>query len=154
MCCFANKTNSLCLVINRCGNVAAILELDENLKRDFTIFEAAPNVSILLSLSLSCMQMYMYLRLIHTTNVKSTVHSLCTSSWNTVQAHNILVSSIGSAWRAYQETDPRVFLIMSDTYTHAERVQLLPSLSLIIIIIIIIIIIYTQSTCSLWFLCV
>lgn len=29
---------------NRCGNVAAILELDENLKRDFTIFEAAPQV--------------------------------------------------------------------------------------------------------------
>ena len=27
----------------RCGNVAAILELDENLKRDFTKFEAAPN---------------------------------------------------------------------------------------------------------------
>jgi serine/threonine-protein phosphatase 4 catalytic subunit len=27
----------------RCGNVAAILELDENLKRNFTIFEAAPN---------------------------------------------------------------------------------------------------------------
>lgn len=28
----------------RCGNVAAILELDENLNRDFTIFEAAPQV--------------------------------------------------------------------------------------------------------------
>ena len=28
----------------RCGNVAAILELDENLQRDFTIFEAAPQV--------------------------------------------------------------------------------------------------------------
>lgn len=26
----------------RCGNVAAILELDEHLKREFTIFEAAP----------------------------------------------------------------------------------------------------------------
>ena len=26
----------------RCGNVAAILELDEHLQRDFTIFEAAP----------------------------------------------------------------------------------------------------------------
>ena len=26
----------------RCGNVAAILELDENLHREFTIFEAAP----------------------------------------------------------------------------------------------------------------
>lgn len=26
----------------RCGNVAAILELDENLNKDFTIFEAAP----------------------------------------------------------------------------------------------------------------
>ena len=32
----------------RCGNVAAILELDENLKRDFTKFEAAPNVSIII----------------------------------------------------------------------------------------------------------
>lgn len=30
----------------RCGNVAAIFELDENLKRDYTIFEAAPNVSV------------------------------------------------------------------------------------------------------------
>lgn len=28
----------------RCGNVAAILELDEHLDRDFTIFEAAPQV--------------------------------------------------------------------------------------------------------------
>ena len=28
----------------RCGNVAAILELDEHLRRDFTIFEAAPQV--------------------------------------------------------------------------------------------------------------
>lgn len=26
----------------RCGNVAAILELDEQLNKDFTIFEAAP----------------------------------------------------------------------------------------------------------------
>ena len=26
----------------RCGNVAAILELDEHLARNFTIFEAAP----------------------------------------------------------------------------------------------------------------
>ncbi len=29
----------------RCGNVAAILELDETLNKDFTIFEAAPQVS-------------------------------------------------------------------------------------------------------------
>lgn len=28
----------------RCGNVAAILELDEHLQKDFTIFEAAPQV--------------------------------------------------------------------------------------------------------------
>ena len=28
----------------RCGNVAAILALDEHLQRDFTIFEAAPQV--------------------------------------------------------------------------------------------------------------
>ena len=27
----------------RCGNVAAILELDDNMSRNFTIFEAAPN---------------------------------------------------------------------------------------------------------------
>ncbi|KAK5970585.1 hypothetical protein GCK32_021985, partial [Trichostrongylus colubriformis] len=26
----------------RCGNVAAILELDEQLNKEFTIFEAAP----------------------------------------------------------------------------------------------------------------
>lgn len=31
----------------RCGNVAAILELDEHLDRDFTIFEAAPQVNCL-----------------------------------------------------------------------------------------------------------
>ena len=29
----------------RCGNVAAILELDEHLQREFTIFEAAPQES-------------------------------------------------------------------------------------------------------------
>ena len=29
----------------RCGNVAAILELDEHLNKDFTIFEAAPQVN-------------------------------------------------------------------------------------------------------------
>jgi serine/threonine-protein phosphatase 4 catalytic subunit len=28
--------------LNRCGNVAAILELDENLNKKFTVFEAAP----------------------------------------------------------------------------------------------------------------
>lgn len=32
-------------VIHRCGNVAAILELNEDLNRDFTIFEAAPQES-------------------------------------------------------------------------------------------------------------
>ena len=31
----------------RCGNVAAILELDEQLNKDFTIFEAAPQVKII-----------------------------------------------------------------------------------------------------------
>jgi len=31
--------------IFRCGNVAAILELNEHLQRDFTIFEAAPQES-------------------------------------------------------------------------------------------------------------
>lgn len=30
----------------RCGNVAAILELDENLNRTFKIFEAAPQVAL------------------------------------------------------------------------------------------------------------
>ncbi|KAK0089321.1 hypothetical protein PV326_004523 [Microctonus aethiopoides] len=29
----------------KCGNVAAILELNEHLQRDFTIFEAAPQES-------------------------------------------------------------------------------------------------------------
>ena len=33
------------LSFRRCGNVAAILELDEHLNKDFTIFEAAPQVS-------------------------------------------------------------------------------------------------------------
>lgn len=28
----------------RCGNVAAILELDENLNKQFRVFEAAPQV--------------------------------------------------------------------------------------------------------------
>ena len=36
---------SLCLMYYSCGNVAAIFELDEVLRRDYTIFEAAPNVS-------------------------------------------------------------------------------------------------------------
>lgn len=30
------------LLTTRCGNVAAILELDEHLQREFIIFEAAP----------------------------------------------------------------------------------------------------------------
>ena len=30
---------------NRCGNVAAIFELDEHLSKNYPIFEAAPNVS-------------------------------------------------------------------------------------------------------------
>ena len=30
------------LLFFRCGNIAAILELDENLQRNFPIFEAAP----------------------------------------------------------------------------------------------------------------
>jgi len=30
----------------RCGNVASILELDENLNKYYKIFEAAPNVRI------------------------------------------------------------------------------------------------------------
>lgn len=36
------SVNYLC---NRCGNVAAILELNEHLHRDFIIFEAAPQES-------------------------------------------------------------------------------------------------------------
>ncbi len=35
------------VLLNRCGNVAAILELDENLNKKFTVFEAAPQVSIM-----------------------------------------------------------------------------------------------------------
>lgn len=31
-----------------CGNVAAILELDENLERSFKVFEAAPQVGVFL----------------------------------------------------------------------------------------------------------
>ncbi|KIH52790.1 hypothetical protein ANCDUO_17102 [Ancylostoma duodenale] len=31
-----------CVMPFRCGNVAAILELDEQLNKEFTIFEAAP----------------------------------------------------------------------------------------------------------------
>ncbi len=34
--------------IFRCGNVAAIFELDENIRKSYTIFEAAPNVSIII----------------------------------------------------------------------------------------------------------
>jgi len=30
--------------VNRCGNVAAILELDENLNKHYKIFDAAPQV--------------------------------------------------------------------------------------------------------------
>jgi hypothetical protein len=32
------------IVIDRCGNVAAILELDENVGKFYKKFEAAPNV--------------------------------------------------------------------------------------------------------------
>ena len=40
----------LCVLLTacsyRCGNVAAIFELDENLQKNYTIFEAAPHVSL------------------------------------------------------------------------------------------------------------
>jgi hypothetical protein len=36
--------NSLYCLTCRCGNVAAILELDENLNKQFRVFEAAPHV--------------------------------------------------------------------------------------------------------------
>lgn len=43
----ALNVETVSLLLNcRCGNVAAILELDEHLKREFTIFEAAPQVRI------------------------------------------------------------------------------------------------------------
>jgi hypothetical protein len=37
----------------RCGNVAAILELDENLNKKFCVFDAAPHVCILHLCSMS-----------------------------------------------------------------------------------------------------
>lgn len=40
-----HKSNSIG-ALNRCGNVAAILELDEHLNKKFTVFEAAPQVSL------------------------------------------------------------------------------------------------------------
>ena len=35
----------VCMFVYRCGNVAAIFELDEHLMKSYPIFEAAPNVS-------------------------------------------------------------------------------------------------------------
>jgi hypothetical protein len=46
------KSDSRFVVRCRCGNVAAILELDEHLEKKFTVFEAAPQVSYCFSLSL------------------------------------------------------------------------------------------------------
>jgi hypothetical protein len=40
------------MILPRCGNVAAILELDEHLQRDFTIFEASSCGHIWLLVSL------------------------------------------------------------------------------------------------------
>ncbi len=34
------------VLVCRCGNVAAIFELDEHLMKSYPIFEAAPNVSL------------------------------------------------------------------------------------------------------------
>lgn len=51
LCCnIFRKSDYFCMLyiflfIFRCGNVAAILELNEHLQRDFTIFEAAPQES-------------------------------------------------------------------------------------------------------------
>lgn len=39
-----NSACALSCFLDRCGNVAAILELDENLNKNFGIFEAAPQV--------------------------------------------------------------------------------------------------------------
>ena len=41
----------------RCGNVAAILELDENLQNHFLIFQAVPNVS-----DSVCIRMHVFVR--------------------------------------------------------------------------------------------
>lgn len=41
-CRHAKHTLSTRLTPRRCGNVAAILELDEHLQKEFIIFEAAP----------------------------------------------------------------------------------------------------------------
>ncbi len=46
--CVCMCTSGTCkyIFLPRCGNVAAIFELDENLNKSYTIFEAAPNVSL------------------------------------------------------------------------------------------------------------
>lgn len=49
--CYMITLHNLCC---RCGNVAAILELDEHLQRDFTIFEAAPQVLCCIAVNSFC----------------------------------------------------------------------------------------------------
>lgn len=36
------------LMLIRCGNVASVLELDDNLKQEYKVFDAAPQVRVLL----------------------------------------------------------------------------------------------------------
>ena len=73
----------------RCGNVAAILELDENLQRDFTIFEAAPQVTAK-NLFLFC---------------------FCYSHLLFVICYLLFSSSIGKPWNSMQETTTRLLFI-------------------------------------------
>lgn len=67
----------------RCGNVAAVLHLDENLQRDFTIFEAAPQVTIV------------YLRVIQ----KYVLH---------LSIIKFLFSSSGHAQHSFKDASPRL----------------------------------------------
>ena len=67
----------------RCGNVAAILELDENLQRDFTIFEAAPQVSLLKALEFAVTHMRSCIRRVVVSHLEN--RSRTTSSDNLKQ---------------------------------------------------------------------
>lgn len=65
----------------RCGNVAAILELDENLNKEFRVFEAAPQVCTLTHLQLTNVdkgrKLLMQFFIISSSSNCSMIHNAC-----------------------------------------------------------------------------
>ena len=88
-------------MVCRCGNVAAILELDEHLQKNFTIFEAAPQVTPLYTLTLVSCRNYHYTLWVRKNETPTTAHQYLTQFSASVCVRPAVIKSpfhtIGSA---------------------------------------------------------